>query len=346
MMDKTIEKRRKGMDGLLIYWFLFLLSGAVIIFSGTRLSITADEIAIRTGWSRVFIGSILLALSTSLPELVTISSAAFFQAPDLALGNVFGSYTFNFLLLVVIDLYHGRGPLMLDTGMENLLLAFFGILLATASIFFIIYYQITPLGPSFPVGWESGILLLIYLSSSRLLYRYQKKNRPLKEEDPSPHPSIKPLPILIYRFSTATLLILLSGITIAWTGEILAENTGWGQSLIGTLFIAFSTSLPELITTLTAVKMAAYDLAVGNILGSNIINVMMIAPADLLYRGGPILKEVSIIHAGTASLGIGLTIITAIGLFYRSKKTIFGFWGWDTAAIFLLYVLSIYLLFF
>lgn len=334
------------MDALIIYWILFLLAGVFIIFSGTRLSITADQIATRTGWGRVFIGSILLAVATSLPELVTIGSAALIQAPDLAVGNIFGSYTINLLILVIMDLYHGRGPLMLDTGIENLLLAFFGILLSATAIFFIIYYSLNPLQHHSPVGWETGIILLGYFSSSRLLYRYQKKNRKEKEEERGQDTPMKSLPVLLLQFAFATLVILISGITIAWAGEVLAEKTGLGQSLIGTLFIALSTSLPELITTLTAVKIAAYDLAVGNILGSNIINVSMIAAADLLYFPGPILRDVSIIHAGTASLAIVLTIISAIGLFYRSKKTILGYLGWDTACIFLLYGISIMLLFF
>lgn len=331
---------------LWIYWLLFIISALIIILAGIRLSITADEIAAQTRWGRAFIGSILLAIATSLPELVTISSASLIGSPDLALGNIFGSYCFNFFILVLIDLFHGRGPLMLDSSLENLLLAFFGILLSSISIFFIIIYSLNlHIHQISWIGWESVIILLAYLSSSRLIFRYQKKNQKEIQREKAKDPSEKPLSRLYLHFLFSTILILISGITIAKTGEVLAEGTGLGQSLMGTLFIALSTSLPELITTLTAVKIAAYDLAIGNILGSNVINITMIIIADLLYRPGPILSFVSILHAGTAALGIILSIITAIGLFYRSKKTILKFWGWDMASIFILYLLGIYLLF-
>lgn len=334
------------LDQILLYWLLFLISALFIILSGTRLSIIADEIAAKTGLGRVFLGSILLAIATSLPEMVTIGSASLLEAPDIGIGNIFGSYSTNFLILVLIDLFHGRGPLMLDTGLENLLLAFFGILLSSTAIFFIILYTLSILNTSTFIGFETPIILLCYLSSSRLIYRYQKKNKKSIEEEAPIMTSNGPLARLYLHFALATLVIFVSGVTIAKTGEVIAETTGLGQSLVGTLFIGISTSLPELITTLTAVKIAAYDLAVGNILGSNIINITLIIVADLLYKPGPILESVSIIHAGTASLGIILTIIASIGLFYRSQKTILLFLGWDTASIFVLYCIGIYFLFF
>lgn len=334
------------MNQLWIYWSLFILSSLSIIFSGTRLSITVDKIAAQTDLGGVFLGSILLAFSTSLPELVTISSAALIEAPDLAIGNIFGSYSINFLILVVMDLIHGRGPLLLYTGPGQLLLAFSGILLSSTSIFFMMFYTLSTPSSIGWLGWESPILLLSYLGSRRIIYDYQRKNMKEIERDVPLTPSREALSRLSLQFIGATLVILLSGVTIARSGEVLAESTRLGGSLIGTLLMGLSTSLPELITTITAVRIAAYDLAVGNILGSNILNITFIVIADLFYRPGPILSSVSLIHIGTAALGIMLTIITAIGLFYGSQKSVLLLLGWDTATILLIYIVGIYLLFF
>ncbi len=334
------------MNNLLFAWILFLLSALGTILAGTGLSINADRIAARTGLGRLFIGCILLSVATSLPELVTISSAALARAPDLAVGNLFGSYTINYLLLALLDLFQGRGPLLYYLDPGNILLILFGILLAAVSIFFMQVDTISSQGFSILwLGGEGMLLFLIYLSGSFLLYRYQRR-RPFASREDLPEDDSYPLRRALFSFLILSLVILVTGITLALSGEILAARTGLGQSLVGTIFIAFSTSLPELITTLTAIRLGAYNLAVGNILGSNLLNIALIGVADAFYLPGPILRQVSEVHTGTALLGIILSIIAAISLFYRSQRTVFKYLGWGMAILVLTYLLGVYLLFF
>lgn len=103
-------------------------------------------------------------------------------------------------------------------------------------------------------------------------------------------------------------------------GERLARLSGLGQSFFGTLFIAASTSLPEVAVSLAAKRAGMIDIAVGNIFGSNIFNIGILALDDLLYKKGPIFMHTSQNHLIPVMGTIVITAIGIIGLVYKSKK--------------------------
>ena len=140
------------------------------------------------------------------------------------------------------------------------------------------------------------------------------------------------------------MVVIIAAIFLPKIGEGIAETTGLGQTFVGNIFIALSTSLPEVVVSISAVKMEAIDLAVGNLFGSNIFNIFILAVDDMLFVKGPILSFVNTSHIISALSAILMTAIAIIGLTYRAeKKTLL--LAWDSIGILLVYIANIMLLY-
>jgi len=121
-------------------------------------------------------------------------------------------------------------------------------------------------------------------------------------------------------FGLNALVLVSTGVWFPQVAVDLARFMGWHQSLVGTILVAASTSLPELVVTLGALRLGAVDLAVGNLLGSNLVNLALLGVMDILYFKGPLLRSVALDHAGTGLMAILMTSIAAAELVYRPKK--------------------------
>lgn len=327
-------------------WLEFILMAVFIIISGTYLSRFGDIIADKSGLGEAFIGGILIAMATSLPELVTSVSSAIVGAPDIAVGNAFGSNTFNLVILAFADLLQGKGPLLLRVNYSHILSGLVGILLSSLVVFSLILSHFMNFNLSlFGIGLDSIILLVTYIISIRMIYRYDKKNPlDLKEEKTEDKNSDYSLNKAVFAFVICGIVIVFSGYRLTTAADQISALTGIDQSFIGTILVAAATSLPELVATISAIKISAYNMAVANVFGSNIFNMTVIFFADLFYREGVLLENVKIVHILTATVGIVMATIILIGLFYRSK-TSFGLMGWDSIAAALFYFVGVYLLF-
>ncbi|SFL17459.1 cation:H+ antiporter [Halanaerobium salsuginis] len=327
-------------------WLKFILMALLIIISGTYLSRFGDIIADKSGLGQAFIGGILIAMATSLPELVTSISSAVVGVPDIAVGNAFGSNTFNLVILAFADLIQGRGPLLLRVNYSHILSGLIGILLSSLVVFSLILSHFLNIHLSiFGLGVDSIILLFTYIVGVRMIYRYDKKN-PLdpneeKEADPNPDYTLRKAG---FGFFACAVVIVFSGYYLTITADQLSALTGIDQSFIGSILVAAATSLPEFVATISAVRLNAYNMAVGNIFGSNIFNMAVIFFADLFYRQGILLADVKIVHILTAAIGIVMATIILIGLFYRSRRS-FLFLGWDSIAAAAVYLIGVYMLF-
>jgi cation:H+ antiporter len=127
-------------------------------------------------------------------------------------------------------------------------------------------------------------------------------------------------------------------------GENIAKVTGLGQTFVGNIFIALSTSLPEIVVSVAALRMGAVDMAFGNIFGSNLFNVVILAVDDIFHTKGPILSYVSANHLVSSNAAISMTAVAAIALTYRASKKWFVF-AWDSLAILALYVFALFVLY-
>jgi len=317
-----------------------------IIISGSYLSSFGDIIADKSGLGQAFIGGILIAMATSLPELVTSISSALVGAPDIAVGNAFGSNTFNLVILAFADLIQGKGPLLLQVNYSHILSGLVGVLLSALVVFSLILSHFMNFNLSvFGVGLDSIILLLTYLISVRMIYRYDKNNPldaedPVKEDSNSDHTLNKAL----LGFAVCAVVIVFSGYRLTLTADQISVVTGIDQSFIGSILVAAATSLPELVATISAIRIGAYNMAVGNVFGSNIFNMTVIFFADVFYRQGILLEDAKVVHILTATVGIVMATIILIGLFYRSRRS-FMMMGWDAIAAAVVYFAGVYLLF-
>lgn len=318
-------------------WAQFAIAAGIVVISGYKLSRYGEQIARRTGLGQTLMGIILFSTITSLPELtVCITSTSVVQAPDLAIGNVFGSNLFNLLLIAVLDIVQGRGAILDLLSPAHVLAASLGILLAGLTTLSI------GLGLSFDLGFmglESIVLVVIYALGMKILYRYEALGSLQGgHEVQEPRETTAGKSAYIF-FAIGAFAILGAGLWLSVTADAIAQATGWGRSFIGSFMLAVVTSLPELAVGIPLVRMGAFDMAIGNLLGSNIFNIAIIPVADIFFTKGALLANASGSHILTAVLGIVMTNIVIIDLIYRAKKVPWRI-GWGSISIIILYFLG------
>ena len=326
-------------------WLQYFACLIIILFAGTKLARYGDAIGEKTGIGGLWVGLVLLAAITSVPELVTgISSAALVGVPDLAVGTLFGSCLFNLAILALLDILYRPAPILSAVHLRHVASAGVGILLigiAALSIW---------VGDRFfglALGWVGipGIVILIfYLIAVRQLFRFERSH-PLPPKAASPKYAGIPLKTVYFRFTLAAIAVIGAGIWVSFVGDEIAETTGWGANFVGSLFLAISTSLPELVVTVAALRLGALDMAVADILGSNMFNIAIIFAVDLFYTSGSILASVSEAHIITAAVAMVMGLLVILGLRFRQKGKIFSVISWHGLALIGLYILGVYILF-
>jgi cation:H+ antiporter len=303
-----------------LVWLKFVFCVLVIFFSGRAVAKYGDIIAIRTGLGRVWIGVVLLALVTSLPELFTgISSVTLVGAPDLTVGNLFGANAFNLFNLALLDSTYRYGSLFGMVSPVQRLTGWFSMVLAAVaaiSIFISRYFFDMGLGW---IGWYTPVIILLYLFFMWRIFRSQQRQpaRPLIEQ---PDYGGATMSRVYLYFVISSVLIIGAGTWLAIIGDEIAAVTGWGESFVGSLLIGFSTTLPEITVSFTAMRLGAVDMAVANMIGSNLFNMAIIPIDDLLYAPGPLLNAVSTSHLITAGAVILMTGVFIAGLHFRPRR--------------------------
>jgi cation:H+ antiporter len=326
-------------------WLEFILCSTLIVISGYKLSRYGDIIAEKSGMGRTWIGVVLMATVTSLPELVTgISSVTFAGVPDIAVGDVLGSCVFNMLILAVLDGLYRPMPLSTRAHYGHVLSAGFGILLLSVvagSLF--LGDRLAAFGW---IGMYTLLIALIYAIAMRLVYNFERRQIAayIKEKTEQLKYGDVPLKTAAMRYALNALVVIGAAIFLPRIGTGIAEQTGLGQSFVGNIFIAITTSLPEVVVCIAALKIDAVDLAIGNLFGSNIFNVFILALDDLLFVPGPLLSFVSSGQIISALSAIAMTTVAVIGLTYRAEKKALPM-AWDSIAIVLIYIGNIMLLY-
>lgn len=312
-------------EALLGWLALFAVSAGVVMVAGIVLAREGDEIATRTGLGGLLVGMLLLSVATSLPEVATDVAAALEGAPDLAAGDLFGSSMANMAILALIDLLR-RGRVWPSVSLGHARLAAIAIALTAVALIGIL----SP--PGIMLGWvglETVLLVVAYIAA--VVWIHQAGPAPARGhaaagEFPLPTgwasraEAGHSLRVVVARFGAAAVAVLFAAPFLAIAGEGIAEEAGIGQTLVGTTLIAITTSLPELVSSLAAVQIGAFDLAVGNLFGSNAFNMMVFFAADLAYTPGAILAAVSPTQA-VAALGAILLMATALAAVVHGSRT-------------------------
>jgi len=318
----------------------------VILFAGTKLARYGDAIAEKTGLGRIWIGLVLIAAVTTMPELVTgVSSAALVGVPDLALGTLLGSCMYNLTILVLLDILYRPAPILSQVSLRHIVSAGMGILLiaiAAGSIFAGERFSGLALGW---VGISSIVIIAVYLVGMWQMFRFERKHQLVSQQAAPLQYEEVPTKALYLKFALAAIAIIGAGIWLSFVGDEIAETTGWGASFVGSLFLAIATSLPELAVTVAALRLGAIDMAVADILGANMLDMAFIIWVDLFYTKGPLLSSVSSAHLTTAAVAVAMSLVVIVGLRFRQKHKTFIVFSWYTPVLIGLYIFGAYALF-
>ena len=326
--------------------FEFILCSAVIVYCGSNLSKYGDVIAEKTGLGRAWIGLVLMASVTSLPELITgISSVAIADVPDIALGDIMGACVFNLSIIALMDMLNGKKPIFSESEHGLILSAGFGIILISlASISIMANANIPAIGH---IGLYSPAIIMIYFIGIRGVFLFERRR--IKEFVGEMAQTLRYEHITtkeaVVKYAINALFIIGAAASLPFIGNRLAEETGLGRSFVGTVFIAMATTLPELVVSVSALKIGAADMAIANLFGSNMFNIFILAIDDIFYVKGALLSNVSTNHAVTGFMAVLMTGIAIAGLTYRLQRKAFLRLGWDAIAILLAYTVNIYLLY-
>lgn len=340
-------------------WALFVeivVAGTVVVLLAARLTRLADRLADEYNLGKAWVGMLLLATVTSLPEVVTGSTAVWLDNANMALAALFGSCSFNIILIALINAVIGGGSVLRRADGAHSLTSAFGIILlslALLGITLVKRYDGHPVPAQVSELLVCGTILVCYIWFVRLTYRFEHADRPALEVDATP---VQRTPGLGRKIALISLLLVVASWWLTQTGDVLADHPigllgrPLGATFVGAAFLAFATSLPEVVTCLAAVKLGHLDLALGNIFGSNMFNILVI----------PLLKVVSLAHGDTLLLAgqdfdplratiagllpILLTGTTVAGLAYRTKRRVLRF-GPDSILLFVGYLVGMYLLF-
>jgi cation:H+ antiporter len=325
-----------------LVWLKFVICILVIFFAGQRVAKYGDTISERTGIGQVWMGVIAIALITSLPELFTgISAVTLVDAPDLTVGNLIGANAFNLFNLALLDIFHRNGSIMSVASQSHRLTGWFSlVLMALVAVFIFVSARFSTMSLGW-IGWYTPVIIIFYLFSVRQVFYYEKKHPATKE--PSHHPVEMSLKRVYVYFGISAVFIIGAGIWLATIGDEIAQVTGWGQSFVGSLFLAFTTTLPEMTVSFTAMRIGAVDMAVANLIGSNLFNLTIIPVIDLIYGKGPVLAQVSESHVFTAVAVILMSIIFLAGLRFRTGR--FLRLSWFNISLIVLFLASAYLSF-
>jgi cation:H+ antiporter len=335
----------------LVSWLALLAMAVVIVVTGVRLTRVADTLAERTGLGNAVGGALLLGAVTSLPGNVTVLTGALEGDPGFALGNPIGGIALQTVWLAIADLVYRRANLEhAAASLENVMQSV--VLMAMLAVPVIGYAT-----PGLQVGWIHPVSLLIpafYAYGLRLLRRMREE--PMWQPTPTDQTAdddsedegdgdgdgAGPSTGRLWgQLAALGLVVGVAGWVVGQAGLGVVAATGLNSGLVGFTLTTGISSLPELVVLITAVRLGQLTLGVGNIVGGNVYDLLMITVADVAYLEGPLYRS-----AGPTSLVLlgGTILMTAVlagGLLMRDRKWI----GFEGVSIPLIYLGTVALVF-
>ncbi|MGZ4996080.1 MAG: sodium:calcium antiporter [Methylobacter sp.] len=324
----------------------FIACLLLVGYAGVKLTVYGDAISDKTGLGGNWIGFLLIGIVTSVPELASgISAVTIADSPNLAVGAIFGACIFNLAIIVILDLLYRRDSIYHSASQGHILSAGFGIVMIG---FNGLGMNMALNGKALVFGHISvfsPVLLVLYLVAVYTVFSYESHQIKLyteKEPDAFPHLSLS---AVILRYIAAALVVIATGIFLPVAAKQIALVMHWQESFVGTLLVAFITTVPEMTVAVTAVKIHALDMAIGGIFGSNLMNNAVLAIEDIVYKNGPIFSKISPVHAVSVVTSLIMTGFTIIGLFYRPEQRLLKMIGVISWVLLLLLLINSYFMF-
>lgn len=325
----------------------FLVAGGVALVAGIRLSKIADEIADRTGLGEAMVGAVLLGATTSLPGITASITAGWDGHPNLALSNAYGGIMAQTAFLVVADVFYRKANLEhAAASIPNL--QYGSLLMALLSV-----TMISIAVPNLAIGWVhvgTPVMFGFYVFGLKLTREAKttpmwrpRKTRDTKEDEPQER-SDKSNARLWGEFLFEAAAMIAAGWFLTRASERLAAQTGVDEAIVGAFLLAVVTSLPELVTSVAAVRQGALTLAVGGILGGNAFDTLFAACADLAYTEGPIYGAARQDEQILVSVSLLMTAVLIMGLLHRERHGIANI-GFESFTVLVLYAAGVAMIF-
>lgn len=325
----------------------FAVAAVAIGVGGTAMTRLADRLADLTGLGEALFGAVLLGGSTSLPGIMTSVVTAAEGHPELAISNAIGGIAAQTTFLAVADITYLKANLEhAAASVENLVQ---GALLSTL----LALPLLAAAGPRVDVAGVhpvSIILIVAYIAGLRLVSKARRAplwqpRRTRETETDTPDEELGSLSggemtRVWLGFAGLAAIVAAAGFVVAHTGIAIAGRTGISETVVGGLFTAVATSLPELVTSIAAVRRGALTLAVGGIIGGNCFDVLFLAFADGAYRGGSLYHAMTDRQTFMIALTLLLTGILTLGLLRRERSGI-GNIGFESALVLLVYLAGV-----
>jgi cation:H+ antiporter len=312
----------------------------VILAAGVKLSAAADKIADRTGFGEAIVGSVLLGAATSLSGLTTSVTAAWSGYAELAVSNSLGGIAAQTLFLAAADgayrkanLEHAAASLenMIQSTVLCMCLAFVVMGAAVPELSFLSVH------PASYGLFGVYILGLKITQNARETPGWQAKmTAETKQDEPEDDAQDQSLTRLLVTFGGLALVVASAGFVVSRAAEGAVQVFGINESIAGAFLAAIVTSLPELVTTIAAVRRGALTLAVGGIIGGNAFDVLFIAASDIAYRDGSIFVATSERQIFLAGMALAMTTALLMGLLRREKDGPAGL-GFETWLVIIVY---------
>lgn len=313
-------------------WIEFIICAGLIFWSGSLLSKYGDVIAEKTGLGRAWIGAILIAGVTSLPELASgVSAVAWLDTPNLAAGAALGSCLFNLALIAMIDLAYQPGRVLAKAHEVHILSGGLGVLMLGIVVLGVLIGPLLNGSDLLGVGSLSIAIVVLYAIGARMIASLEKErmSEVLEKEAIEGNYAQISIQRTYTVFILSGIAVVGLGIWLASIGDRLAATTGLSSSFVGNLFLAVTTSLPEIAASLAAIRLGAIDLAIGNVLGSNLFNILLFFVYDLADGRANFWGSLTNANAFAALMAMMMTGVVIISLMYRtSPKTPYRI-SWD-----------------
>ncbi len=321
---------------MFLTWTKFVILLILVYIFGTRATKSADIIAEKKKLARAFMGVVFISMITSFPELFTgISAAAIVKSADLAVGEIIGSCVFNLLIIALIEGVFRKKKLYIHQKKGDIMpLGFSFIMVSLLTLFLSLNFSVT----IFNVGIFSLMIFVFYIVFLRILFKERKitieielyKNKSLKPE--------------IINFIISGLVIIGIGIYLPVVGKEIAEVMNWSESFVGVIFLAFVTSFPELVVSISTVRIGAFDMFLGNIAGSNLFNIAIIFLIDIFYLKGDVLLDLSPVNMTCGIIAMMMNFIVIFALVRKSSYKVFNLISINALLLVMLYMLNLIIL--
>ena len=328
--------------GLTTNIFLFSIAAAIIAFFGVKMTKVARKLAHDTRMGEALMGAVFIGGSTSLSGITASITAASQGHAEFAVSNSLGGIAAQTLFLAIADMFYRKANLEhAAASAENLMMSAFLIILLAIPLAAYAYPDIA----LFAVHPASIIMICAYIFGIYVLSKTHKmpmwfpkhtRETKVEKEFPNKHKG-KFNGTLWGRFGLYSIVVAIAGWILGNTGIQIANETGLSEGIIGGVFTAISTSLPELVIAISAVKMGALNLAVGDIIGGNTFDTIFIAASDIAYREGSIYSSISTNEIFWLAMTILMTGVLLMGLIHRERHGIANI-GMESFLVIIIYI--------